>query len=981
YTSGSTGNPKGVVVTHRNVVRLFTATDDWFHFGPGDVWTLFHSFAFDFSVWELWGALLFGGRLVVVPYLTSRSPEAFYHLLLTEQVTVLNQTPSAFRQLQHEDQHHSADALTLRLVIFGGEALEPGSLRPWVDRHGLEQPQLINMYGITETTVHVTYRPITLADVERGSVSPIGTAIPDLQLFVLDQHGQPVPVGVPGELYVSGAGVARGYLNRPELTADRFGFRVPGSGFRVSDQETALSSEIQPDEVLTVDSEDLSRFQAMIPGTRNPEPGTRFFKPGTRNPEPGTRLWYRTGDLVRWLPSGELEYLGRIDQQVKIRGFRIELGEIEAALHQHPQVRESVVLLREDVPGDRRLVAYVVAQSVEGKPGESLRGELLEYLRLKLPDYMVPAAIVFLETIPLTSHGKVDRKALPEPVATTEALEEIALPQTQTEEILAALWAEVLGLEQVDIHTSFFDLGGHSLLATQVLSRMKETFEVTLPLRVMFENPTVVAIATAIDEARNAQNASAETVPPLVRISRDNPLPLSFAQERLWLIDQLEPGRVHYSIPAVFRVKGDLNLDALEQAFRALVERHEILRTTYATDNRTPVQIIQSEFPAESWTVEPETDPGLIKQRVVADILKPFDLANGPIFRAKITQLSENEWILVIVIHHIAFDGWSIGVLIRELSALYQAFANRTPLNLPALPIQYADFAHWQRMWLQGEVLESQLAFWKNQLSGAPTVLELPTDFARPPVQSFQGALRQISLSPELSNQIKLLARNEQTTLFVVLLAVFETLLYRYTGQDDVLVGTPVAGRTRCELEGLIGFFVNTLVMRARFEPGLTFRQFVAQVRETVVSGLAHQDVPFEKLVEALQPDRDLTRTPVFQVVFVLQNAFNTPNLKRRFGSLEIEPVEAENLNQAGFSKFDLTLIAREQAGSIRLGMQFNTELFRPETIDRMLKHLHQLMESAVTTPDLPLAVLPMLSQTELNQLLVQWNPTRTFES
>ncbi|HEX2188839.1 MAG TPA: amino acid adenylation domain-containing protein, partial [Longimicrobiaceae bacterium] len=445
YTSGSTGAPKGALIEHRNVARLFAATEAWFGFGPGDVWTLFHSYAFDFSVWELWGALLYGGRVVVVPFDVSRDPEAFHALVQREGVTVLNQTPSAFRQFMRVDAEHGGD-LALRVVVFGGEALEPASLRQWVERRGAQTPRLVNMYGITETTVHVTYRPLGREDVFGGSGSPIGRAIPDLRLYVLDPARRPVPIGVPGELYVGGAGVARGYLNRPELTAERF----------VDDP----------------------------------------FAPG--------RL-YRTGDRVRWMADGTLEYLGRLDEQVKIRGFRIELGEIEVRLAEHPEVREAVVLAREDVPGDRRLVAYV-AGAVEA---DALRA----HMRQNLPEYMVPGAFVVLDRLPLTANGKVDRKALPAPEL-GPAEERYVAPRTPVEEVLAGIWAEVLRLERVGVEESFFDMGGHSLLATRMLSRVRERFGVELPLRALFEGPTIAEMAGRVALAQEGMDAQLAQVDP-----------------------------------------------------------------------------------------------------------------------------------------------------------------------------------------------------------------------------------------------------------------------------------------------------------------------------------------------------------------------------------------------------------------------------------------------------------------------------------
>ncbi|HYO62268.1 MAG TPA: amino acid adenylation domain-containing protein, partial [Pyrinomonadaceae bacterium] len=513
YTSGSTGKPKGVMVTHSNVTRLFAATQSDFGFDGRDVWTLFHSYAFDFSVWEIWGALCHGGRLVIVPYLVSRSPEAFFELLCDEGVTVLNQTPSAFGQLMRAEEQAAEHArrLSLRAVIFGGEALELQSLRPWVERHGDEWPRLVNMYGITETTVHVTYRRLTSADVSSASGSLIGGAIPDLRVYVLDSHSQPTPVGVPGELHIGGDGLARGYLNQPALTAERF----------------------------------------------VPDP---FAAKG------GERL-YRSGDLGRYLPTGEIEYLGRIDQQVKVRGFRIELGEIEALLAQHPSVRRGVVMAREGAGGDKQLVAYLVSGDAQPPTAADLR----IYLKERLPEYMVPSFFVPLDELPLTVNGKVDRKRLPEPARTEEAGER-ARARTAAEEMVANVFGRVLGLEGVGVEESFFELGGHSLLATQVMSRVREAFRVELPLRTLFEHPNARDLARQVEQAVSREQGI--QAPPVTRAPRDGALPLSFAQQRLWFIDQLEPGSISYNVPAAVRLTGALDVTALERTLTEIVRRH-----------------------------------------------------------------------------------------------------------------------------------------------------------------------------------------------------------------------------------------------------------------------------------------------------------------------------------------------------------------------------------------------------------------------
>ncbi|MBR8835865.1 MAG: amino acid adenylation domain-containing protein [Stigonema ocellatum SAG 48.90 = DSM 106950] len=914
YTSGSTGQPKGVLVNHTNVVRLFAATELWYQFNSQDVWTLFHSYAFDFSVWEIWGALLYGGRLVVVPHLVRRSPEAFYKLLCQEKVTILNQTPSAFRQLiQAEQSIATAGDLKLRLVIFGGEALEVKSLQPWFDRHGDQQPQLVNMYGITETTVHVTYRPLSQADVNRtGSV--IGRPIPDLEVYVLDQHLQPVPIGVPGEMYIGGAGVTSGYLNRPSLTAQRF-----------------------------------------------------ISNPFADNPK--ARL-YKSGDLARYLPNGELEYLGRIDHQVKIRGFRIELGEIEAVLVQHQAVRETVVLAREVQLGDNQLVAYVVPNSKQTPTISQLR----TFLKKQLPEYMVPTVFVMLEALPLLPNGKVNRQMLPAPdFAQLEPSDTFVAPHTPIEQVLAGIWAEVLGLEKVSIHSNFFDLGGHSLLATRVISQVRKIFKVDLALRRLFEEPTVIRLAKDIERAIHA--GLGLELPPIKRISRDSELPLSFAQARLWFLAQLEQNSPFYNIPSAFRLQGRLNLAALEQSLNEILRRHEVLRTTFLTVEGRPVPVISSatrlDLPIIDLCKVPESQQQtIVRQLTITEAKQPFDLSTGPMLRVKLLWVSEQEYVVLFTMHHIVADGWSIGVLVREMATLYQAFCNGQPSPLGELPIQYVDFAVWQRQSVMKEVFKAQLSYWRQHLEGAPTLLQLPTDYKRPTVATVRGATYSFSLSQELSFGLKTLSRKEESTLFMTLLAAFKILLYRYTLNTDIVVGTPIANRHQPEIEGLIGFFVNILVLRTDLSDNPCFDELLGRVREVALQAYTHQDLPFEQLVEELQPQRSTSYTPLFQVMFVLQNA---PLASIELSGLTVSSLES-NIDTA---KFDLTLSMQETTEELIGTLEYNSDLFDEGTICRMVGHLHELFTAIVANPKQHLDELPLLTEAEQHQLLVAWNDTQ----
>ncbi|MGC3718846.1 pyoverdine non-ribosomal peptide synthetase PvdD, partial [Pseudomonas aeruginosa] len=906
YTSGSTGKPKGTLLTHRNALRLFSATEAWFGFDERDVWTLFHSYAFDFSVWEIFGALLYGGRLVIVPQWVSRSPEDFYRLLCREGVTVLNQTPSAFKQLMA--MACSADMATqqpaLRYVIFGGEALDLQSLRPWFQRFGDRQPQLVNMYGITETTVHVTYRPVSEADLEGGLVSPIGGTIPDLSWYILDRDLNPVPRGAVGELYIGRAGLARGYLRRPGLSATRF---VP-----------------------------------------NPFPGGA-----------GERL-YRTGDLARFQADGNIEYIGRIDHQVKVRGFRIELGEIEAALAGLAGVRDAVVLAHDGV-GGTQLVGYVVADSAED--AERLRESLRESLKRHLPDYMVPAHLMLLERMPLTVNGKLDRQALPQPDASLSQ-QAYRAPGSELEQRIAAIWAEILGVERVGLDDNFFELGGHSLLATRVISRVRQEQQLDASLKALFERPVLEAFAQGLERTTDAVS----TIP---LADRQQPLALSFAQERQWFLWQLEPESAAYHIPSALRLRGRLDVDALQRSFDSLVARHETLRTRFRLEGGRSYQQVQ---PAVSVSIEREQfgEEGLI-ERIQAIVVQPFDLERGPLLRVNLLQLAEDDHVLVLVQHHIVSDGWSMQVMVEELVQLYAGYSQGLDVVLPALPIQYADYALWQRSWMEAGEKERQLAYWTGLLGGEQPVLELPFDRPRPARQSHRGAQLGFELSRELVEAVRALAQREGASSFMLLLASFQALLYRYSGQADIRVGVPIANRNRVETERLIGFFVNTQVLKADLDGRMGFDELLAQARQRALEAQAHQDLPFEQLVEALQPERNASHNPLFQVLFNHQSEIRsvTPEV-------QLEDLRLEGLAWDGqTAQFDLTLDIQEDENGIWASFDYATDLFDASTVERLAGHWRNLLRGIVANPRQRLGELPLLDAPERRQTLSEWNPAQ----
>jgi len=904
YTSGSTGQPKGVMVEHRGLCNAINWIIQTLELSAEDRCLLKTPITFDAAGRELFPTLLTGGRLVIAEADGHRDSRYLAETIRSARISIFHCVPSLLQFLVEEPAFD--DSLALRAVMCGGEALPTQVVERFQRR---SKATLYNVYGPTETIIDSTCWLCEGAS--HYSSSPIGRPIPNARIYILNNALRPLPIGVAGQMHIGGVGLARGYLNRPELTAEKF-----------------------------------------IPDPFSAEPGARMYK---------------TGDLARYLPGGNIEFLGRGDHQVKIRGHRIELGEIEAALGQHPAVRKAVVLAREDVPGEKRLVAYVVA--------ESTADELRRFLKDKLPDQMVPAVFVLLDTMPLLSNGKIDQRALPAPDRTRPELDKIFVaPRTPTEELLAEIWAQVLDLERVGIHDNFFDLGGHSLLATQAVSRMRDAFQVDIPLRRLFEVPTVAGLAESIEAARQAgQNL---LVPPILPVPRNGDPALSFAQQRLWFFNQLEPGLSAYNIPAAVRLKGPFNLAALEQSLNEVVKRHESLRTTFGKVEGRPTQVIAPtltiklpvvdlrELPAS----ERETE---VRRLVTAEAQRPFDLSQGPLLRGTVLWLGDEEHVGLLTMHHIVSDGWSTGILIGEMATLYVAFCAGGSSPLPALPIQYADFAHWQRQWLQGEVLETQIAYWKEQLSGAPALIVLPTDHPRPAMQTFQGAHQSLVLPTHLKDGFKALSRQEGVTLFMTLLAAFKVLLNRYTSQDDLLVGTPIANRNRQETEGLIGFFVNALVLRTDLSGDPSFRELLRRVREVCLGAYSHQDLPFDRLVEELHLKRDLSRNPLFQVMFALQNA---PLRALELPGLTLSPVEGDSET----AHFDLTLQIVDTGQELTAAFVYNTDLFEAGTIARMLGNFQTLLEGIVADPEQRLSDLPLLTTTERQQLLVEFNDTKT---
>jgi amino acid adenylation domain-containing protein len=909
YTSGSTGLPKGTMIEHRSVVNYLCWVNRELLSEAGRNVPASTSLTFDASLKQLLAPLLRGDEVWLLSSAIVAEPAELLKEINTRDNVVFNCVPSLWAAILDaiRSQQAVAPGANLRSILIGGEQLSAELVR----RSFAQAPHLKiwNLYGPTEATANASVARV----VPEKEIS-IGRAIANAQLYVLDSHMNPTPVRAAGELHIGGDGLARGYLDRPDLTAERF-----------------------------------------IPHPYSKEPGARL---------------YRTGDLARYLPDGNLEFLGRLDDQVKLRGYRIELGEIEAALREHPGIREAVALARQDSPGEKRLVAYIVP---EREPAPTV-SEARAFLKERLPDYMVPSAFVTLDGLPLSPNGKVDRRALPAPDQTRPEVGAVHIaPRTPAEEVIAGIWSQVLGVERVGVYDNFFDLGGHSLLATQVISRVRGAFQVEAPLRSLFEGPTVAELAQGIEAELRA--VARMQMPAISRVSREGVIPLSFAQRRLWFLDQLMPGNSFYNIPAAVRLQGRLDMKAFERSLNEVVNRHESLRTRFVSEEGQASQVIA----AAGSPALPLLDlRGLSEQEREAEARRlareeaqrQFDLVEGPLLRATLLRLGDEDYVALLTMHHIVSDGWSMGVLVREVAALYEAYSQGRPSPLEELPVQYADYAAWQREWLSGEVLEAQLEYWKQRLAGAPPALELPTDHPRPSVQTYRGATESLRLPAALADSLRELSRREDVTLFMTLLAAFQTLLMRYTGQRDVVVGSPIANRNRAEIEGLIGFFVNTLALRTDLSGDPPFVELLGRVREVALGAYGRQDLPFERLVEELQPERDLSRHPLFQVMMVLQNA---PREGAELPGLRLSTLPSES----GTTKFDLTLSLVEGEGGLAGSLEYSTDLFEAETVRRMLGHYRKLSESVVADPQRRLSELELLTEEERELLLIEWNQTQ----
>ncbi|GCE27612.1 hypothetical protein KDA_30960 [Dictyobacter alpinus] len=930
FTSGSTGKPKGVLGRHGPLSHFQSWQQKTYGFAARDRYSLLSGLSHDPLQREIFTPLWFGA-MICIPTAEERSfPDKLSAWMRREEISIAHLTPAMLQLLASKAAPVASQGTmpALRAIFITGDMVTLQDVQS-IQRVA-PRAICVNSYGSTETQRAVANFRIPSLDARdevlltgkrTGSLTkatiPVGRGIQDVQLLLLTAEAGLAGVGEVAEICVRSPHLSSGYLHDEAFTRQRF----------IGNPLTGSASD---------------------------------------------RL-YRTGDLGRYLPDGNVEVLGRMDRQVKIRGFRIELGEIDVALRQHQAVADCLIIMREDAPGDKRLVAYVVWQAGE----KTTTRDLHRYLKHTLPDYMLPSAFIEVEAIPVTPNGKIDRKALPVPDLKSTAQDvQPDMPLTAVQERLIAIWTQVLGRPVVHSEDDFFELGGHSLLAIQAISRVRDVFQIELPLRCLFDAPTIAGLAEHI-EAALATTSDVQAL-PIERVAPDRPHPLSFAQQRLWFLDQLMPGDPAYNMHVGLHLLGSLDRNALERSLNEIVHRHDALRTTFAPDGSqqfiaAPAYIALPcvDLQARLTDMDDESRQAIIAQVVTEEARRSFDLSAGPLFRSLLLHVGSEEHILLFIIHHIVADGWSINILMKELMNNYRAFYQGEAPSLPALPVQYADYALWQRNWLQGAVVEKQLSYWTQHLAGAPPQLELPTDHPRPAIQTHRGAYLPFNVDDRLAQGIKELSRRENATVFMLLLAAFQVLLARYSGQEDIVVGTPVAGRNRSEIENLIGLFVNTLAIRAQLPGERSFREALRHVREQCLSAYFHQDLPFEQLVEKIQPERILGVNPLFQVMFVMQDT--------QLEDLALPDLVVKALNaERGTARFDLLLSFAETPSGIDGYFEYNTDLFESASIERMKNCLFNLLEAVVVDAEQPLADISLLAEYERQKILVEWNDTST---
>ncbi len=932
YTSGSTGTPKGVVVEHRGVVNILHWFKETFAVGNGTQLLQLTDYTFDPSVEDMFATLGFGGTLHLADKELVLNRERFREYVDRQAIEIVNFVPTMLVKLLCP----GGKLESLRVVISGGERLEEAVKDAILERgYGL-----YNNYGPTEITVDA----LSGLCGGVGNRVTIGKPVANTACYILDRGGLPVPVGIAGELCIAGAGVARGYLNNPELTARQFSHHA----------QLKTPLEVPP-----------SR------GSR----GRRPLALPAQGPPEGRRRQslrlYHTGDLARWLADGNVRFMGRVDRQVKIRGYRVELGEIENRLLKHPLIGETVVTAVERPAMGKVLCAYFVPEAAE----EVTVRELREYLGQRLPDYMVPAYFIPLEAIPLTANGKVDKSKLPPPSGEIDTGVEYIAPAGDTERRLAAIWREVLALEQVGVKDNFFESGGNSIIMIQSMVRIREELDRDVSLKTFFQNPTIEKLSTALEgEAGQADDERA-----IGRAPRGGVLPLSFPQERIWFLEHLYDDYTSYYVPRAIRIKGEVDREMMRRVFSEIIRRHEILRTAFPEIDGKPAQVIKEPFFLDMPIVDMTDMAGAHREEAVKSFIraqgqKKFDLVEGPMIRSHLLKLSSREHILVLCEHHLVHDGWTQNVLLKEFVTIYKAFCEGKPSPFPELPIQYADYAVWQRNYFQGDVMERQLEYWKEKLEGLPPLLEIPADRPRPPVMSGNGRENLYRVPVRLSRQMEGFGNETGVTLFMTMLAGFKAMMSRYTGARDLCIGTGVAGRHHKETEDLLGMIINTLALRTPVTPDITFGECVARVKTTCLDAYQYDETPLEKVVEVLRPERSLSYTPLFQVLF---SFMDVPTHEFALPGLELSHVIAHNRT----SKFDLNIISvpadpRDPEAEMMTDWEFNTDIFDSVTIDRMVDHYLRLLDAATANPDLKIHELPLAGEEELEQLLHTFNDT-----
>ncbi|MEO6187560.1 MAG: amino acid adenylation domain-containing protein [Ginsengibacter sp.] len=898
YTSGSTGRPKGVMIEHAALLDHCFGLIKSADLRKCSSFALFAPLVFDAGHAIIHSSFILGASLHVISKGMLVNGKQLSDYVNHHQIDCIKIVPSLW--LTYVESKYLI--LAKKVMIFGGEGFALRIINGLKDAN--YSGVVYNHYGPTEATIG---KCIYKVDLEKTYTNiPIGKPFSNTQVYILDDAFSIVPVGVPGELYIAGDGLARGYLNLPQMTIEKFILRSFGSGTE--------------------------------------------------------SLMYKTGDKARWLPGGDIEYLGRVDEQVKIRGLRVEIGEIESEILRSGLVRNAIVVAHDDGIGNKYLTGYVVVDKLFEKDS------MLVYLRKRLPENMIPGSWVKMEKFPLTSNGKIDKKSLPLPDKKEMRSSSLTLPRNELEKTLAAIWATLLKREDIGVFDNFFEIGGHSLLGMQLISMIRQNVTIEVPLKELFIHPTIAGLAEFIGEQDNSSVRHS-----ILKSDKPIKIPLSFSQERLWFIDQLE-GSLQYHIPVVLRLKGDLNKEALNYALNSILKRHEVLRTVLLEEDGTPFQSIKDDYEEElidiKWTAH-KNDYGGVQSLIIELITKPFDLSKDNMLRASLVEIREQDYVLVVILHHIASDGWSRSLLVKEVVEYYDSYIKNRAPDLSELPIQFSDYAIWQRSYLQGEVFDQKLKYWKHQLENI-SPLQLPTDFPRPPIQSTRGAVFAFSVDKELTDGLHELTNRNGSTLFMTLLSVFNVLLYRYSNTSDICIGTPTAGRQQKELEDLIGFFLNTLAIRTRLTDDISFNELLGQVRSTSLDAFENQEIPFEKVVEAVVRDRDMSRTPVFQVMFILQNTPEVSELK--LGDV----IVSTHNHERTASKFDMALFMIESDKGMHGKVEYCTDLFLPATIEKIINHFLELLRSVVNQPSQKIGLLPMLSSIEEQRLLVEFNDTST---